>query len=227
MPVDATAQYPASLATIADLLNWHNTTPSVASPQLATGITDSDTTITVRSGTGVRLPVDNFTVSIDDEIIFVALRTDDSLTGCVRAFEVSVNVSHNLDAAVEARVTARSHNQVVAELLAIQAALGVHLRNVSGTTVRVSAISTSLSETDAILLATGGSGGITVTLPTAVGKAGRKFTIKKVDAGAGNISIVTTSAQTIDGQSNWLLVDQFQFLEAVSDGAAWNVIGGN
>lgn len=74
---------------------------------------------------------------------------------------------------------------------------------------------------------TTGSSTIITTLPTAVGNSGDVIFFKKVDSGVGLVSVATTSAQTIDGLSTYSLVDQWQFLEVVSDGSNWQIISNN
>jgi len=62
-----------------------------------------------------------------------------------------------------------------------------------------------------------------ITLPTAVGIAGREYAIKNV--GTGVISMVTTSAQTIDGNaSGTLTLNQWDSMVVASDGANWIII---
>ena len=64
------------------------------------------------------------------------------------------------------------------------------------------------------------SGTFTVTLLTAVGRAGQIFTIK--NSGTGTITIATTSSQTIDGgASASIILNQYQALSVMSDGANW------
>jgi hypothetical protein len=94
-------------------------------------------------------------------------------------------------------------------------------------TFQVNSISanTTLDATYDIVLGTAGAGGITVTLPTAVGFSGGAYYIKKVDSAAGNVTIATTSSQTIDGGATYLLVNQYQFVIVVSDNANWQIVG--
>ena len=61
------------------------------------------------------------------------------------------------------------------------------------------------------------SGTFTVTLPTAVGITGRKYTIK--NSGTGVITIGTTSSQTIDGVTTQTLGTQYMSMDVVSNGA--------
>jgi len=64
---------------------------------------------------------------------------------------------------------------------------------------------------------------ITVTLPTAVGNTGRNFTIKdKVgNAGVRNITINTTTSQTIDGLLFQLITNAYESITVISDGSNW------
>lgn len=78
---------------------------------------------------------------------------------------------------------------------------------------------------------TGGAGGITDVLPSAVGHAGQGFLIKKVDAGAGAVTINTTGGQTIGDiggpVSSYSLVNQGQYVWVESDGANFQIITNN
>jgi len=62
----------------------------------------------------------------------------------------------------------------------------------------------------------------TVTLPTAVGVAGKQYCVK--NSGTGVITIATTSAQTIDGAENRKLSVQYESFWVISDGANWKII---
>lgn len=93
--------------------------------------------------------------------------------------------------------------------------------------VRSTDIDDTLLSTDVLLLCTSGVAGITITLLSAVGRAGRRFTIKKVDSGAGAVAIVTVGGETIDDLSEWDLVNSGQFVELQSDGENWQVVGVN
>lgn len=79
----------------------------------------------------------------------------------------------------------------------------------------------TLTATDSTVTVTGAT---TITLPTAVGITGRVYTIKKIDAGGTNVTIATTSAQTIDGVATALLQVQWASTQLQSDGANWIVI---
>lgn len=76
-----------------------------------------------------------------------------------------------------------------------------------------------------IVLGTGGSAGITVTLPApSSANKGKIFTIKKVDSGAGAVTVVPASG-LIDGQASWILAGQYSHVRVYSDGANYDVIG--
>ena len=62
----------------------------------------------------------------------------------------------------------------------------------------------------------------TVTLPTAVGIAGKVFVIK--NTGLGVITVATTSAQTIDGQTTKVLATQFSGTTVQSNGSNYIVL---
>src|SRR6266705_920498 len=67
---------------------------------------------------------------------------------------------------------------------------------------------------------------ITITLPTAATLAGQEFLIKdwKGQAATRNITIATTSAQTIDGASTNVINANYGKVRVVSDGANWATI---
>lgn len=77
----------------------------------------------------------------------------------------------------------------------------------------------AVASTDSVIDCT--SGTFTVTLPTAASITGRAYTIK--NSGTGVITVATTSAQTIDGQSTVQLLQQYTSLTVVSDGSNWKV----
>lgn len=80
----------------------------------------------------------------------------------------------------------------------------------------------TIATTDHVAHAT--SGTFTLTLPTAVGIAGRQFVIR--NSGTGTITLGRTSSQTIDGVAANLVIAGKGFVEVVSDGAGWQVLRG-
>lgn len=80
---------------------------------------------------------------------------------------------------------------------------------------------------DNVLSADATTGSFTITLPTAVGIAGKQYTVKKVDYSVNTVTIATTSSQTIDGSPTAILVFTNHFITVVSNGANWLVIEHN
>lgn len=62
---------------------------------------------------------------------------------------------------------------------------------------------------------------LTATLPTAVGNT-NKYSIKRT--GAGDVTVATTSSQTIDGSTTFVLDILYMSVDVVSDGANWVVV---
>ncbi len=77
--------------------------------------------------------------------------------------------------------------------------------------------------TDDVITMSATGGARTVTLPTAVGLSGRKFTIKKIDATSNAAQLLTTSGQTIDRYASGALYLSYQdsSITVVSDNANW------
>jgi outer membrane protein assembly factor BamB len=67
------------------------------------------------------------------------------------------------------------------------------------------------------VLATGGASGINITLPSAM-YAGKIVFIKKVDSGAGAVSVVRAGSNTIEGATSVSLATQYKSILLVSDG---------
>jgi hypothetical protein len=83
---------------------------------------------------------------------------------------------------------------------------------------------TTLTETDGInvKLINATSGAVTVTLPTAVSNAA-SFIIKKTDSSTNKVTIDAYSTETIDGGTTYVLNDQYNYVEIVSNGTNWVV----
>ena len=78
-----------------------------------------------------------------------------------------------------------------------------------------------MGATDCTILATGGGGGITITLPAA-NTVGVIAMIIKIDAGVGTITVGRAGSDTINGAVSLTLVAQYDKCLLISDGAgAW------
>lgn len=84
------------------------------------------------------------------------------------------------------------------------------------------AINYLAAATDEVIVITGP--GVTVTLPTAVGVNGKRYTVKLNGTSIGWVG--TTSGQTIDGGTLYTLSENYQHMTCVSDGANWQIIEG-
>ena len=93
--------------------------------------------------------------------------------------------------------------------------------------VAAKSASYTLVDTDEVLVFTTTSGAMTATLPTAVGRTGKRFLVKKLGGSTANpLTIATTSSQTIDGATTEVITVSGGFRELVSDGSNWHIIGG-
>jgi hypothetical protein len=93
-------------------------------------------------------------------------------------------------------------------------------------TVRTSAVTTTLTENDSILLVLGATGAVTVNLPAVASTVpGRSFIVYK-DNAAQTITIDPAGSETIDGgATTTLLTGQVHAKRFVSNGTAWYTIG--
>lgn len=76
---------------------------------------------------------------------------------------------------------------------------------------------------DALIRADAAGGAFTVTLPTAVGITGKIFWVKRTSA-SNNVTVGTTSSQTIDGASTKTLTTQYATIAIVSNGTNWDTL---
>lgn len=65
----------------------------------------------------------------------------------------------------------------------------------------------------------------TITLPAASGCSGRVYRIKKTDSSGNTVLIDGNSSETIDGQLQWPLSNQYEGVVIISDGSNWHIIG--
>lgn len=89
------------------------------------------------------------------------------------------------------------------------------------------AVNYTLAATDYFVAADATNGPITQTLPTAVGIAGKRYVIEKVDSTVNTVAIATTSGQTISGAASELLVFPGHRVALVSNGTNWLVADSN
>lgn len=75
-------------------------------------------------------------------------------------------------------------------------------------------------ESDILILI---SGNTTVFIPTAVGRPGKYYHLKKVDTGT-TTTVAATGGQTLDGYPSVKVTQQYINLMIVSDGSNWLIL---
>lgn len=83
------------------------------------------------------------------------------------------------------------------------------------------------TSTDETIAADATTAAFQVTLPTASGRTGQRYTIKKTDSSANAVTVGTTSSQTIDGSTTYSLATQWKYVTVVSNGSNWLIISNN
>lgn len=79
----------------------------------------------------------------------------------------------------------------------------------------------SVLEEDTTILVNAAGGVVTLSLPTAVGIAGKVFNFKKIDSSANVVSISASGAELIDGAGSMNLTVQYEAVILRGDGANW------
>ena len=102
-------------------------------------------------------------------------------------------------------------------MLDVRGSFATNYRAVTGTT--------SITATDNTVVFTGTSNS-TLTLPSAIGVAGRVYWIKNASTAlvTPTLTIATSLSQTIDGNSNWSLDEPNEIIRLISDGSNWYVL---
>ena len=93
------------------------------------------------------------------------------------------------------------------------------LSGVSGSVVTMTGTYVVL-DSDYAILANSTGGAFTVTLPTPVGRTGRMFIVKRINAGGNNVT-VATAAGNVDGAATSVLAAQWTTITVISDGSNW------
>lgn len=86
---------------------------------------------------------------------------------------------------------------------------------------------TASTNDDVILGDAASVGAFQVTLPSATGTNGRRYTVKKTDSGGNAVTVGTTSSQTIDGSTTYALSAQWKYVTVCSDGTNWKIVANN
>ena len=91
-------------------------------------------------------------------------------------------------------------------------------------TARSVTTSTSIVSSDFAIIADSTAGAITVSLPPAATANGRIFFVKRVNAGANNVTVDPFGSETIDGAATHVLTLQWHRIEIISNGTAWFIV---
>lgn len=123
MPNPNNPVFPNAVSTDQDLM--------VASPRglskLTFPINSSQTSFTVVDGTKFEVPC---LVQIDTEVVKIGSKSGNLMQSVVRGFSLTSAANHGQNADVKGYVMTHHHNQLAAEIKAIEAALGANMGNV-------------------------------------------------------------------------------------------------
>jgi len=123
MPNPNTPKFPSSIALDGDLMVASNRALS----KLTLPLDSVSTSFTVVDGSKFQVPC---LVQIDTEILFVGSKTGNVLQSVTRGYALTAAASHGQNTEVKGYMFSYHHNQVAAEIKAIEAALGANLGNV-------------------------------------------------------------------------------------------------
>jgi len=82
----------------------------------------------------------------------------------------------------------------------------------------------TVGSTDTVVFADATSNNVAITLPAAVGVAGYRFYIKRIDSSGHTVTIQRTGSDTIDGMTSFTLDLQYTAFAVVSNGSAWYIL---
>lgn len=79
----------------------------------------------------------------------------------------------------------------------------------------------TINDGDRFILADATGGAFTVTLPTAVGRKGKPFTVIRTNSGANAVTVDGDGSETINGAANVSLSSQYDRVTVISDNTNW------
>jgi len=82
----------------------------------------------------------------------------------------------------------------------------------------------TLNNTYDVVLCNCAGGAITLNLPAAATNTGRKYTVKKIDATANEVTINPNALETIDDDTTLILDSQYSSAQIVCDGTEWWIV---
>ncbi|MDD5456415.1 MAG: hypothetical protein PHV30_05210 [Candidatus Margulisbacteria bacterium] len=84
-----------------------------------------------------------------------------------------------------------------------------------------------LNMNDQVILANTANGPVSIFLPAAANFTGKFYTIKKIDSGKNKVTIRTNGLDKIDTDDLYFLSIQNEYVNLISDGDGWHIIGNN
>lgn len=99
----------------------------------------------------------------------------------------------------------------------------------TGTTTETISVRTvtadhTATDSDNLILCDAATGSITITLPTALGRIGKVFRIKKIDSSGNSVTADGNGSETIDGSTTASLTVQYEAITIASDGSNWHIL---
>jgi hypothetical protein len=85
----------------------------------------------------------------------------------------------------------------------------------------------TIGDTDEYVFVDAGSGDVAVTLPSATGRDGQIYTIKKIDNSGNAVTVTNNSSQLIDGNNSYSLSTQWALVTVVANNGAWMIVSKN
>jgi hypothetical protein len=210
-----TAVFPAATATDADLLVHSNNAQTTLN-----GTIDASTlTIVLTDATAFVVPC---ILTIGSERIHIESKLSNTMTASAagRGFDSSTAASHISGVAVYGYLTRYEHNQLAAEVKAIEGAI----RSGPHTLKTVAKTSAYTAATESVILVDATSGAVVITLPAAAGVTNRIYQVKKVDSSVNAVTVDGNDAETIDGATTQVLSTQYEAVMIVCDGAGWHIL---
>ena len=98
---------------------------------------------------------------------------------------------------------------------------GLHVASSFATALSVKSSDYTLTANDHTILADCSNGNVTLTLPTAVGCAGRMYVIKRIDATNNASNINADGSEEIEGSTNPASVTAMSSIVIQSDNSGW------
>ncbi len=84
--------------------------------------------------------------------------------------------------------------------------------------------STPLDDTNDVVLVNAATAGVSIVLPSATGRTGKVYNIKKIDSSTNTVTVTPNGTQKIDGADNIVISAQYDSCTIVSNGTHWYII---